>query len=298
MASPEHEAIVEHMRAHGRSTPETLPPLEHRRAALDAMNANFVPDPPEVASEPGIVGGVPGWWFRPAGADPARVIVYFHGGGYMFGSARNTGHVTARLARAAGCHAFGVDYRLSWQAPFPAAVDDAVAVSRALLADGRDLGTVALAGDSAGGGLAIAALVALRDAGDPLPAAAFASSAYTDLTVSGESAVAIDDPVCNREGLLMLGTAYLDGADPREPLASPLFADLTGLPPLLLQVGGQEALLDDTTRIAERARAAGVDVTLEVLDGVIHIWQYFGPDLPETRESEARAGAFLRAHMA
>jgi epsilon-lactone hydrolase len=166
-----------------------------------------------------------------------------------------------------------------------------------LLAAGHEPSSIALAGDSAGGGLVLATLVALRDAGDPLPAAGYASSAYTDLTVSGDSAVAIDDPVCNRAGLVMLGDAYLDGADPREPLASPLFADLAGLPPLLLQVGGREALLDDSVRFAERARAAGVDVTLEVLDGVIHIWQYFGPDLPETCDSEARAGAFLRARL-
>jgi acetyl esterase/lipase len=215
----------------------------------------------------------------------------------MFGTPRNTGHVTARLARATGCAAFSVDYRLSWQSPFPAAIDDAVAAYRGLLDAGFSPRSIALAGDSAGGGLTVASLVALRDAGVPLPAAGFASSAFTDLTVSGGSATTVDDPIVNHAGLVMLGTAYLDGADPTSPLASPLYADLRGLPPLLLQVGSQEALLDDTTRLAERARSAQVDVTLDVLDGVIHIWQYFGPDLPETQASEREAGAFLRRHM-
>ena len=294
MPSPPHEALVAGIEASGRKpTPDRHPPVESLPEVLASMDANALPVPADVSTEDGIVGGVPGVWFRPAGAVPGRALLYFHGGGYLFGTARNTGHVTARLARAAASAAFSVDYRLSWQAPFPAAVEDAAAAYRGLLAAGLDPAAIAVAGDSAGGGLAVALLVALSDAGDPLPAAGFASSAFTDLTVSGRSAVDIDDPIVSRAGLEMLGGAYLAGADPTSPLASPLFADLTGLPPLLQQVGGREALLDDTTRLADAARAAGVDVTLEVLEGVIHIWQYFGPDLPETRASEARAGTFL-----
>jgi len=298
MPSAEHDALVETIGASGhKPTPDVTPSPDELRAAVRLMNETALPIHSAVVASPDALGGVPGVWFRPEAAVEGRALLYFHGGGYMFGTARNTGHVTARLAKAARAAAFSVDYRLSWQAPFPAAVDDAVAVYRALLDAGHDSASIALAGDSAGGGLVIATLVALRDNGDPLPVAGFASSAFTDLTVSGASAQTVDDPIATRAALLMLGGAYLAGSDPTTPLASPLFADLRGLPPLLLQVGSRELLLDDTVRLAQRARESGVDVELDVLDGVIHIWQYFGPDLPETRESEARAGAFLDRHL-
>jgi acetyl esterase/lipase len=298
MPSIEHETLVQAIKASGHApTPEVRPSPKHARAAVQNMNDTALAIDDDIATEDADLGGTPGMWFRPKDADASRVVLYFHGGGYMFGTPRNTGHVTARLARAAGCPAFSLDYRLSWKAPFPAPVEDATAAYRDLLARGYAHSSIALAGDSAGGGLVIATLVALRDAGDPLPAAGFASSAFTDLTVSGESAYTVDDPIATRAGLCMLAEGYLDGADPRTPLASPIFADLHGLPPLLLQVGSREVLLDDTTRLARRARKAGVDVTLDVLDGVIHIWQYFGPDLPETKASEATAGAFLRRHL-
>jgi monoterpene epsilon-lactone hydrolase len=301
MASDAHDALVARLRAEHpdrKPTPEVRPPLEHLRAARDAMEANALPVDPDVAMRECEVNGVPGIWFEPEGADPARVILYFHGGGFMFGTPRNSGHLIARLARAAGARCLGLDYRLSWMAPFPAALTDAVRAYRWLLADGVDPARIALAGDSAGGGLVVTTLVALRDADDPLPAAGVLTSAWTDLAVTGDSARTVDDPVASADGLRMLGDGYLQGADPTDPLASPLYADLTGLPPLLVQVGTQEVLLDDSTRLADKARAAGVDVTLEVLDGVIHIWQYYGPDLPETRASEAQAGAFIRQHTA
>jgi monoterpene epsilon-lactone hydrolase len=301
MASLEHDALVDQIRrSHGGSkpTPDAKPSLDELRAAREMMQQIALPVPDDVRMRDEELGGVPGVWFIPAGADQAKAIIYFHGGGYMFGSPWNTGHVIARLAKAAGVVAFGVDYRLSWQAPFPAPVEDAVSVYRALLARGFAPSSLVLAGDSAGGGLAIAVLVALRDAGDPLPAAGFASSPFTDLAVTGSSADTIDDPMVSKRGLLMLAQAYLDGADPKTPLASPLYADLSGLPPLLLQVGSLELLLDDSTRLAARARDAGVDVVLEVLDGVLHIWQYMGPDLPETRMSEQNAGRFLSKHLA
>jgi acetyl esterase/lipase len=297
MASAEHQALVTQLLAEhpGRKpTPDVRPEPQHFPATIEMMNATALPIPPGISSVAATFGGVPGVLFEPAGADTRRVILYFHGGGYMFGTARNTGHVTARLARAAGALAFSADYRLSWQAPFPAPVDDAVAAYRGLLASGYSPESVAIAGDSAGGGLVLCALLALREAGDPLPAGGFTSSAFTDLTVSGRSAIEVDDPIVTRAGLMMLASGYLDGADARTPLASPLYADLAGLPPLLLQVGSREALLDDTTRLAAAAEAAGVDVTLDVLEDVIHIWQYFGPDLPETRDSEREAGEFLK----
>jgi monoterpene epsilon-lactone hydrolase len=297
MASPEHDALVAQLasaHADRKPTPEVRPDTDQFPAIIDLMDASALPIPDGIAAGAATFGGVPGVLFEPAGADASRILLYFHGGGYMFGTARNTGHVTARLARSAGAKAFSVDYRLSWQAPFPAAVEDAVAAYRGLLAAGHAPENVAFTGDSAGGGLVLCALLALREAGDPLPAAGFASSAFTDLTVSGRSAAEIDDPIVTRAGLLMLANGYLEGADARTPLASPLYADLSGLPPLLLQVGSRELLLDDTTRLARAAKDAGVDVTLDVLDGVIHIWQYFGPDLPETRYSEQEAGEFLK----
>lgn len=297
MASPEHEALVAALlSAHPdrKPTPDIRPDTDHFPAMIEQMDASALPIPADITARAASFGDVSGVLFEPADADARRVIVYFHGGGYMFGTARNTGHVTARLARRAGALAFSVDYRLSWQAPFPAAVEDAVAVYRGLLGSGYAPEDLALAGDSAGGGLVLCMLVALREAGDPLPAAGFASSAFTDLTVSGRSAAEVDDPIASRAGLLMLANNYLDGADARTPLASPLYADLSNLPPLLLQVGSRELLLDDTTRLAEAARAAGVDVTVDVLADVIHIWQYFGPDLPETRDSEREAGEFLK----
>jgi monoterpene epsilon-lactone hydrolase len=297
MASPEHDELVSSLVAthpERKPTPDIRPDTEQFPAIIDLMDASALPIPHGITAGAATFGGVPGVLFEPAGADTRRVLLYFHGGGYMFGTARNTGHVTARLARSAGALAFSVDYRLSWQAPFPAAVEDAVAAYRGLLASGYAPENVALAGDSAGGGLVLCTLLALREAGDPLPAAGFASSAFTDLSVSGRSAAEVDDPIVTRTGLLMLANSYLDGADARTPLASPLYADLSRLPPLLLQVGSRELLLDDTTRLAVAAKAAGVDVTVDVLTDVIHIWQYFGPDLPETRYSEREAGEFLK----
>jgi len=298
MASTQHDVLVEELTPGGRRpTPDVKPSPEGLVAARAAMEEFALPIDAGVASEAASLGGVPGIWFRPDGTeDIDAAIIYFHGGGFMFGSPSNTGHVTARLAKAAGIPAFSVDYRLSWQAPFPAPVEDALAVYRALLDTGLEPECIALAGDSAGGGLAISTLVAARDAGLALPSCAYTTSAFTDCTVSGESVTGIDDPIVSGDGLLMLADAYLDGADPTDPLASPLFADLHGLPPLLLHVGGREALLDDTIRVADRARAAGVEVTVEVIDGAIHIWQYFGPDLPETVASDADAGRFLTAH--
>lgn len=300
MASPQLKALIDKIvgdHAPGKPVPEERFSDVQLAQALSLMDALSLPIDDSVTVREAELAGVHGVWLEPDGADSAGTILYFHGGGYMFGSARNTGHVTGRLAAEAGVYAFSVDYRLSWQAPFPAALDDALATYRALLDTGRAPQSIALAGDSAGGGLVLATLIAARDADLPLPAAGFTSSAFTDLAITGETVSEADDPVVSRKGLKMLGNAYLGGIDPQSPLASPLYADLAGLPPLLLQVGGREILLDDTTRFAERAREAGVDVTLEVLDELIHIWQYYGPDLPETRDSEQRAGRFIRSQL-
>ena len=191
-----------------------------------------------------------------------------------------------------------VDYRLAPEHPYPGPVEDLVAVYRALLGSGERGEEIAFAGDSAGGGLVLAALVALRDADIALPAAAVSISPWTDLAVTGTSADTADDPIVSGTALRMMSKLYLAGADPRSPTASPLYADVHGLPPLLVQVGTRESLLDDARRVVQRLRAAGVDVTLHEFEDVVHMWVVFGPDIPESRAAFAEAGSFLRTHLA
>ena len=204
-----------------------------------------------------------------------------------------------RLSRAAGARVLNVDYRLAPEHPYPAAVDDALAVYRAVLADGVDPARIAIGGDSAGGGLTLATLVALRDAGDPLPAAGVCISPWTDLSLSGESirTKAAEDPLIQPSQLAWMAGLYLGDADPKAPTASPLFANLSGLPPLLVHVGTAEILLDDATLLAERAREAGVDVTLEAWEEMIHTWHNFADLLPEGREAIEGIGKYLRARL-
>ncbi len=304
MASRELEAVVAAIREEerqrgGSRLGSVRPEVDDLIARKAAMNANFVPIPEGIAHHEGTVGTIPGIWFEPEQADRSRVILYCHGGGFMFGSPINTGHVTARLARAAGCVAFSLDYRLSHEAPFPAPVEDALAAYRGLLEQGFAPTSIAIAGDSAGAGLAVLLMVAARDAGLALPAGCLSSSPWTDLEMTGASIqeCADTDVHCHLPGLQMMADAYLAGADPRDPRASLLHADLSGLPPILIQTGGAEVLRDDAVRLAERARESGVDVTLDVIEGAVHIWQYIAPDCPETWASEAKAGAFLKATM-
>ncbi len=273
------------------------PDVDELIARKAAMNANYVPIPEGVDHHDGNVGGIPGVWFEPEGADRSRVILYCHGGGFMFGSPINTGHVTARLARATVCPAFSLDYRLCYEAPFPAPVEDALAAYRGLLDQGFDPRSIAIAGDSAGGGLAVLAMVAARDAGLPLPAACLSSSPWTDLEMTGASILENEstDVHCHLPGLRMMAEAYLACADPRDPRASLIHADLSGLPPILIQTGGAEVLRDDAVMLADRATAAGVDLTLDVIEGAVHIWQYVAPHCPESKKSEAEAAAFLKA---
>jgi acetyl esterase/lipase len=273
--------------------------LEERRAMMDGAAAVLaLPDGVEVEATD--AAGVPAEVVAAPGADADAWIVYLHGGGYTGGSVRSHRHHVARLSGACGCAVLNVDYRLAPEHPFPAAVDDAVAAYRWLL-DGRgaDAGRVALAGDSAGGGLAAAALVALRDAGEALPAAAALISPWTDLTMTSptyESRGDVD-PMCSRASLEPQAAAYLAGTDPAHPLASPLHADLWGLPPLLVQVGDAEVLLDDSVRFAERASAAGVDCTLEVAPEMIHVWHLFAEFAPEGVDAVERLAAWLRPRI-
>ena len=272
--------------------------IEEQRANFEQM-AQFFPLAPDLKCEPVDAGGVPAEWISTPGADDDRVIFYIHGGGYAIGSINTHRQMIACLSRAAGARALAINYRLAPEHPFPAAVEDATAAYRWLLSTGVDPARTVIAGDSAGGGLTVATLVALRDAGAPLPAAAVCISPWVDMEGLGESMISraeVDHPMVQREPLLRMAEAYLGGAHPRTPLAAPLYADLFGLPPLLIQVGTAETLLDDSTRLAERARAAGVDVTLEPWDDMIHVWHFLAAMLPEGQQAIDRIGEFIRKH--
>jgi phosphinothricin tripeptide acetyl hydrolase len=244
--------------------------------------------------------GVPAEWIVADGARDDVGIVYFHGGGYVMGSLDSHRGHCARLSRTARARVLSVDYRLGPEHPYPAAVDDAVAAARFARASGLAPNRTAIAGDSAGGGLTIAALVALRDAGDPTPAAGLCISPWTDLAHTGGtlSTKAAEDPMVRPADLAKMADAYLAGADPKTPLASPLYADLSGLPPLLIQVGSAEILLDDAVRIAERARKAGVEAELRVWPDMIHVWHAFADLLPEGAQAVDEMAAFLEKHLA
>jgi monoterpene epsilon-lactone hydrolase len=292
VASEELQAVRELMRGVGLDRM----PIAERRAAMAAVAADA---PAGATVEPVDANGVPAEWVAASGVTGRRVLLYLHGGGYQIGSPATLRRMVTLLSAPLAARVLSVDYRLAPEHPFPAAVDDAVAAYRWLLAGGTDPATVALAGDSSGGGLALATLVALRDAGEPMPAAAFAISPWTNLALTGESlrTRAAAEVMLQPDGIPETAALYLAGADPRHPYASPLYADLRGLPPLLIHVGDAEVVLDDSTRFAARAREAGVDVTLEVWDEMPHVWHAFAGLLPEADQAIARAGDWLRARL-
>jgi acetyl esterase/lipase len=274
------------------------PSLAEQRARLDSL-ADFFPVPEGVEIEPATVGGVAGEWVRGRRARRDAAVLYLHGGGYVVGSPKSHRHLAAALSEASGLSLFVPDYRLAPEHPFPAAVDDAVAAYKGLLESGLSPARLAIAGDSAGGGLTIATLVALRDRKIPLPACAVGISPWTDLSQGGEAyrTRLKRDPMISKDGLDAMAAAYLAGADAKTPLASPLFADLAGLPPLLLQVGTEEALYDDTVGLKQRAEAAGVEVSAESWGGMMHVWHIFHPILSEGRDAIARVGSYLKSRV-
>jgi acetyl esterase/lipase len=269
--------------------------VTEQRAIFHEMIAS-VPLPEDVKTTPGRLGGVPVVTVETPGNDPSAVLLYFHGGAYALGSAADSVGLAADVARRAGARAISVDYRLAPENPFPAAVDDAVAAYRALLDDGP--AKIAFVGESAGGGLVIAALVAIKDAGLPQPSSATVFSPWTDLTVSGDSMVgkADVDPALTPEGMRTRARDYLGETDPASALASPIFADLTGLAPLLIQAGSHEILLDDAVRLAARAAEHDVAVELQVWPQVTHVFQGFAALLDEADAALQAAAAFTRAH--
>jgi epsilon-lactone hydrolase len=239
-------------------------------------------------------------WIRSAGADRARSIVFFHGGGYQIGSLESHHNLMAALSAASGCSVLGVDYRLAPEHRFPAPVEDALAVWRHLMATGHSPRSTALCGDSAGGSLAVALMTILRDKSLPLPAAAVAMSPWTDMEATGASfrTNAERDPVTQRATLLLMARTYLGrNGDPREPLASTIHANLSRLPPLLVQAGSHEVLLDDARQLVERAASQGCDATLTEWPGMFHVFQLFVGRLDEADRAVNEAAAFLRAHI-
>jgi len=294
MASNELQMIIDAFRSQPKLSGLGI---EEQRAQMEAGFTQFQL-PADVRCEPVDAGGVPAEWVTTPDAVAERVICYLHGGGYVLGSISTHREMVSRLSRAASARVLVLDYRLAPENPFPAAVDDSTAAYRWLLSIGVDPARLVIAGESAGGGLTVATFVALRDAGEPLPGAGICLSPWVDLACLGESIVtkAEIDPVANKESMLMLAKAYLGDTDPCTPLASPLYADLTGLPPLLIQVGTAECLFDDAKRLAERARAAGVDVILEPWDDMIHMWHMYAAMLPEGQQAIDRIGEFIRQH--
>lgn len=290
MASPQLQMAIDAMKSMAKTPPPTLPDM---RAAFEQ---NAMPGQPDVAAERVNANGVDAQWFTAPGAAADRAVLYLHGGGYVLGSVTTHRDLIGRISRAAQARVLALNYRLGPEHPFPAAVDDAVAGYRYLLDNKLQPARIVVAGDSAGGGLTVAALVAIRDAGLQVPGAGVCLSPWVDLEAKGESMTtrAKADPVVQREGLIGMAQAYLGGKDPRTPLASPLHADLTGLPPLLIQVGDAETLLDDSTRLAEKARASKTEVKLEVWPEMIHVWQLFASFLPEGQEAVEAIGKYIR----
>ena len=295
MSAQELESLVTMLRTGG---PDLAAPPPEARKNFEAMFAAF-PIAEDVVFETATLSSIPARWATAPGVPKDRVLLYLHGGGYLLGSSLAYRSLYSGLARAAGARGLALDYRLAPENPFPAAVDDAVAGYRALLGQGIAPGSIAIAGDSAGGGLTVAMLVAARDAGLPMPAAAVAISPWADMECTGASMAtkAAADPSLNQQGLIAMGAAYLNGASPRNALASPIFANLAGLPPLLIQVGSAEVLLDDATRLAAKAGEADVEVQLEIWPRMPHVWHGFAFMLSEGRDAIERAGAFVAAQF-
>ena len=293
--SPQLEQVISLVKA--REVDESQGATEGRRRSFEQMTDEFTIDVPAKYSRVN-AGGVTAEWVTAQGASDSRVVLYFHGGGYIIGSPRTHRAMLAELSQASGARVLALDYRLAPEHPFPAPVEDSVASYRWLLNEGYDPSRIALGGDSAGGGLTVSALVQLRYLGLPLPAAGVCISPWVDMEGLGESMEtrAEVDPMVGKENLMVSAKTYLGGADPRAPLAAPLYADLRGLPPLLIQVGDAEVLLDDSTRLTGVAREAGVEVQMDVWDDMIHVWHLFAPILPEGKQAISQAGEFIKKH--
>lgn len=274
-------------------------PKKYLRFVYSNVLPLLSPEVPGVSCEALNISGIPAAWLIPDDADEGNVVLYLHGGAYVIGSIASHRDIASQIAAAARSRVLLVDYRLAPENRFPAAVEDAVTSYRWLLSQGYAPEKIVMAGDSAGGGLTVAAMVSLRDSGDPMPAAAMLLSPWTDLEVTGESVrtVAWKDPMINAGSLRKDAAMYLGETDARNPLASPIYANLEGLPPVYIQVGTAEILLDDARRLAERARADDVTVELDVWEGMFHVWQFFSPIIPESKRAVQALGEYARGKM-
>ncbi len=294
MVSKEMEILIRVLKEYQSS--QTEPSVEGMRDGLNQL-ASMARLPKDVKCEPVDAGGTPAEWITTPGVVSQRVILYLHGGGYVGGSIETHRDLVARISRVSKARILIIDYRLAPEHPFPAGLEDAVAAYRWLVStEGIKPDNLIVAGDSAGGGLTVATLVKLRDEGVALPAAAICLSPWTDLANTGESvkSKAEIDPFITPEGGELMAKLYLKDTDPRNPLASPLYASLQGLPPMFVQVGTSEILLDDSVRLAERAKAAGVNVKLDIWEDMIHVFAAFAGFVPESREAIERIGEFIR----
>jgi len=293
MSQQQLQTIVQMLRSQPVVKPDAT--VQEARAGFEQIAAMFPVDA-DIKRDAVSAGGIKAEWVSAPDADAGRAVLYLHGGGYVIGSINTHRALAARISRASRARVLVIDYRLAPEHPHPAAVEDSVAAYRWMLAQGLAPRRIAVAGDSAGGGLTVATLVAIRDAKLPLPSAGVCLSPWVDLEGIGETMTtkADVDPIVQKPGLLQMSAAYLGGKDPRTPLAAPLYADLSGLPPLLIQVGTAETLLDDAARLAERARKAGVTVSYEASEHMIHVWHLFAPMLDEGQQAIDRIGEFVR----
>ena len=296
MASAELHELVTMLRT---SKIASDPTIEEIRAGWEKFTASFVPAA-DLTFKPVVARGVAAEWVAAPDSDSSRVVLYFHGGGYTIGSIASYRSFTGRLARATRGRLLSIGYRLAPEHPFPAALDDAVSSYRWLLEQGISPGRIAVVGDSAGGGLALSMAIAVRDAGGPIPATIVAIGPSTDLAKEGASVKerAHLDPIVNYESSMAHALRYVGTqGNLKHPLASPLYSDLHGLPPLLIMVGTHEALFDDSTRFAAKAEAAGVQVQLDIWEEMIHVWPVFADILPEGRQAIDKIGDYIRARV-
>ncbi len=295
MKTLELEKLVEALRKSRDQQPSSISMLR----SMMTLMAELTIIPEGLKVEAVMIGDRPADRLSFAEHTDEGALLYLHGGGYAICSPFTHRALAANLGKAAGLNALVPDYRLAPEHPFPAAIDDAVAAYRWLLEQGAPSERIVIAGDSAGGGLTLATMLKLRDTGEPLPGAAAVISPWTDLAVTGESVKTRqkDDPMLYRSGLIEYAQLYLGDHDCKDPLASPLYADFAGFPPLIIHVGTAEILHDDATRLAERAQAAGVDVSLHVYDDMMHVWHYYAGVLPEADTAIEQIGQFLRAKL-
>lgn len=298
MPSPEHDQVVEVLRAFGvKDKVDT--PIEDQRASYELAGAAY-PLPVGISIDELTIGKMRAEWITPENAIEGRAVLYLHGGGYVIGSISTHREFACRIANATNSKVLIVEYRLAPEHLFPAALDDAVSSFKFLLEEGYRASRLAIIGDSAGGGLTLALLLRLRELSVELPSCAICLSPWVDLTMSGDTmkSHASLDPVVSEESLKMMAQLYIGPEDSKNPLISPLYGDFSGFPPLLIQVGTAEVLLDDSRRLAKKALEQGVQVTLHEFEGLIHVFQAFAALAPESAQAVDEIGAFCALHFA